>query len=171
MTINNSYLLNQDSPQRLKQLIVKFPQALVVFENIKNGKPLNTNTFFQDNDTAEIMIDFITTELNAHELIQKSENTGIGFKPLFSQIFIDRESLSNEDKTKLLVKRLNETASVFNDTACKEIPVFGSIDDTSLSQEDYREMVGEVYGVFDKYRAKPQGAVKYKMTFACKEIK
>lgn len=169
MSAKDPYLLRPSSPKRLKNLVLKFPQTLKVFENIKDDVKLDKDIYFTDQDTADILVELIVGELQKFELIKTSSDNSCGYEALFSRIALNQESVSREEENSFVARRLVETAEAvkLSDPSKR---VAASMTEGSLSIEDYNAMITEVFGIFDRYREKEDGPVKYKLSFASKEV-
>jgi hypothetical protein len=158
------YFVTEDSPLRLRKLLIRNPFLPTLYENIRAGRRVNDSIPVLDDEDA--LTDFILLQLSKHDLLEKVGDT---YKTRYSRIVPPTKWTLSEgyDYAESL---LNFSRDVLLRTKSMQKNVhFGQWSGT-LSEADYASLIEDVMRVINSYNDKPNGPIKYQSAFFTKQL-
>lgn len=158
------YLITEESPKRLRKLLIKNPFLPTLYENVRAGNRLTDSIPFLDED--DPVVDFILQELCNHELLLKSDNA---YRVRYSRI-IPPKHWNKEECSSYAEGILNYARDVVVKAPSKENGTRFGHYTGSLSEAHYSSMIEDIVAVIESYNDKPDGPIKYQTTFITKQL-
>lgn len=159
---NLPYFITEESPQRLRNLLIRNPFLPMLYENIRTHRALNHSIRALDED--DPLADFIVMELQKHELVEK---VGDKFEVKYSRIVPPRHWKPLEHRS-----YIENVLSYTKDLVVKEPEkkvTFGNWTG-AMSLEDFLAFGEKQIANGDSLTDKPDGPIKFQFTFILKEI-
>lgn len=158
------YLITEESPKKLRKLLIKNPFLPTLYENIRAGNSLTDSIPFLDED--DPLVEFIISQLCAHGLLVKNDS---GYEVKYSRV-VPPKHWNEEECVHYAEGILNYARDVVvKAPSKKDGSRFGHYTG-SLSEADYSSMVEKLVAVIDSYNDKPDGPIKYQTTFITKQL-
>jgi hypothetical protein len=158
------YFVTEDSPLRLRKLLIRNPFIPTLYDNIRTGRAINDSIPVLDDQDA--LSDFILQQLHNYGLLSKVEES---FETNYSRIVPPSKWPVDEsyDYAQSLLTLSKE--SIIKNRDYKKMVRFGHYTG-SLSPEDYSSMIEKLVAVIESYNDKPDGSIKYQTTFVSKQL-
>lgn len=164
MSTKEPFIISDQSPNRLKKLLIKNPYLPTFYENLRQGLSLCTNIRGLEDD--DPLIEFILAQLEKHELIEK--DSGGQYCVKYSRIVPPKKWGSEEEGLEYVDSILSYAQQTIKVPSGKKVS-FGHYTG-SLSEADYSSMIERLVAVIDSYNDKPDGPVNYQTTFVSKQL-
>ncbi len=162
MSSSKPYFITDESPVRLRRLLIRNQFLPTFYENLRTNRPLNDSIHGLSHD--DPLIDFILQQLNFHELI---EQTPSGYKVKYSKI-VPPEQWSKEEHQEYVENVLAN----LKDALSKQPPEkmgFGNWTGTA-TEADFMAFAEQQIAAGNAFTEKPDGPVKYQFTFLLKQL-
>lgn len=158
------YLITEESPKKLRKLLIKNPFLPTLYENIRVGNSLTDSIPFLDED--DPLVDFILSQLCAHELVTKTDGR---YEVKYSRV-VPPKKWDEEDCVRYAEGILNYARDVVVKAPRKKDGTRFGHYSGRLSEAHYSSMVEEIVAVIESYNDKPDGPIKYHTTFVTKQL-
>ena len=169
MSATKPYFFDEDSPSRLKKLVIRYPCTIGIYRNIVHKKPVSENVFIDTHQSLvsddDPLIEFIIDELCNQGLLLREEGQ---LYNLYSDLVLASQSFSNDEVRSYSYNVLSQAQAALQFEPSK--PVKGGYFIGSLTEEDFSRMIEGVQNALNETRNKPDGEIKYLATFFCKQI-
>lgn len=159
---NLPYFITEESPQRLRNLLIRNPFLPTLYENIRTKRALNDSISALDSN--DPLADFIVLELLRHELVEK---VGDQLEVKYSRIVPPRHWKPLEHRS-YIENVLSYTKDLVVKEPTKKV-AFGNWTG-AMSLEDFMAFSEKLIANGDSLTDKPDGSVKFQFTFILKEI-
>ncbi|RYZ90947.1 MAG: hypothetical protein EOP04_02270 [Proteobacteria bacterium] len=169
------YVVSGETPQSLKNLIIRFPFTIDAFDNIIHGKNVADNLYY---DSAEMLTEddpivrIIVNELCTHKLCSRTSDEKL--ESHYSKMVLVKNSFTPEENrayTASLLRQMSASIHVpSEDTRGVDFDVKNFYLRATLSPEDMATMVEGVSGTMTQARDKPDGKVRFVATFVVKQF-
>ncbi len=156
------YFITEESPQRLRNLLIKNPFLPTLYENIRTKRALNYSIKSLDDD--DPLADFIVLELSRHELVEK---VGDKFEVKYSRIVPPRHWKPFEHRS-YIENVLSYTRDLVMKEPEKKVTFGNWVGAASL--EDFLAFGEKQLSNGDSLIDKPDGPIKFQFTFILTEI-
>lgn len=164
MTSRKPYFIDDESPQRLRKLLIKNPFLPTLYENIRAKNPITESIPSLSED--DPLVEFILLQLDTHGLVEKTDQ---GYAVKYSRIVPPRrwENGESHEYAEHLLSYAKDVVIKTKD-AHKKIK-FGHYSGC-LTEADYSSMIEQMVAVIDSFNDKPDGPIKYQTTFISKQL-
>lgn len=157
-----AYFITDESPAKMRKLLIRYPFLPTLYDNVKKKNPLNDSIKSLDLD--DPVIEFLVQQLLAHDLLVRK---GDGFEAAYSRIvppprwddiehhaYIENVLSNLKD---IVIKQPNGKVGFGNWTG-------------SATEAEFLAFAEHQIASGNAFTEKPDGSVKYQFTFLLKQL-
>lgn len=163
MSTSKPYFITDESPRRLRKLLIKNPFLPTLYENLRTNKPLNESIGCLDDDD-DALIEFILLQLLTFGLVDK---TAKGYEAKYLRI-VPPGRWTNEEHHAYIENVLSYTKDIVSKAPHKKVG-FGNWTG-EISEADFMAFVENQLEAGNSLINKPDGSVKFQFTFIVKQL-
>lgn len=153
MSVKDPYVVDENSPRILKNLITRYPQVLQLNGNIIEDKPIESSIHFDSSsiplESDDPQLQWLLEQMIKFELIKENKKMSCGYEALQSGIIFNSSSFNNRQNRDLGLSRMVQMKSAIMNNLDK--PMATGQFSGSISPENKRKMLEEVGLVLQKY--------------------
>ncbi len=162
MSTTKPYFINNESPTRLRKLLIRNPFLPTLYDNLRTGRKLNDSIYGLDDD--DPLIDFILAQLAGFSLI---EQTPDGFKVSYSRLVTPLQ-WNVEEHHSYIGNVLSYTQSVIEKGPQRKVQL--GVYTGSMSETDFMSHAEEMANLNNSLINKPDGEIKFQVITLIKQL-